>query len=125
MLAVQGRFRSPSSTMLNANPGRTANSWPIVADPNSGGRYPSSKFRIFAARVQCCEFSSPKINELLLQAALAPNPCPNRRWIGSIYSAGRVPGAEASTTFAVNYDGGMEAEYRSSRHADPVARNGA
>ena len=28
---VQGRFRSPSSTMLNANPGRTANSWPIVA----------------------------------------------------------------------------------------------
>ena len=112
-------WRSSASSLLS----RTSSA-PQTRKPDSPSWIRSFR-SILAARVQCCEFSSPKINELLLQAALAPNPCPNRCRIGSIHSAGRIPRAEASTTFAVNYDGSMEAEYRSSRHADPVARNGA
>ena len=77
-----------------------------------------------AARIQCCEFTPPKINEILLQAALPPNPCPHCRWIGFGDDPRRIPGMEGSTT-SVKHLWSMEAENGSSRYADPAARNGA
>jgi hypothetical protein len=79
---------------------------------------------VLAAPIQCCELTAPKINEVLLQAALPPDPCLHFRWIGSSDSSRGIPGVRDSTT-PVNQCWGMEAENGSLRYANPAVRNGA
>jgi hypothetical protein len=77
------------------------------------------------ARIQRCELMPPKINEVLPQAALPPDPRLHSCWIGLSDEPCRIPGAEGSTTLAVIHQWSMEAENGSLRYTDPAARNSA